>query len=316
MKILVTGGCGFIGHKVVQNLEKMNKEVLVVDNHSTYGSISQRELHYLVDERSSKIQSEIINLDINDFSALYKVFEFNPDVIIHLASFPRQKSVDINPQEGVKTMMEGLINILELCKTRRLIYISSSMVYGDFSGPARETDPCNPKGLYAVMKYAGERMVKDYGKRFGMQYNIIRPSAVYGPLDVGDRVIAKFMLNAIIDKPMKVNGAFEKLDFTFVDDTAMGICLTTTAGQPDETYNITRGEGRTLYDAAKYIRDIVGKGDIIVGNKDNKFPSRDALCIDKAKNDLLYNPSVDLKSGLEKYYDWFKDRVHWFTTSV
>lgn len=316
MKILVTGGCGFIGHKVVQILEKMNNEVLVVDNHSTYGSISQRELQYLVDERSSKIQSEIINLDINDFTALYKAFEFNPDIVIHLASFPRQKSVDISPQEGVKTMMEGLINILELCKTRRLIYISSSMVYGDFNGPAKETDPCNPKGLYAVMKYAGERMVKDYGKRFGMQYNIIRPSAVYGPLDVGDRVIAKFMLNAITDKPMKVNGAFEKLDFSFVDDTAMGICLTTTSGHPDATYNITRGEGRTLYDAAKYIRDLVGKGEIIVGDKDNKFPSRDALCIDKAKLELLYNPTTDLKTGLENYYDWFKDRVHWFTTSV
>jgi nucleoside-diphosphate-sugar epimerase len=316
MKILVTGGCGFIGHKVVQILEKMNNEVLIVDNHSTYGSISQRELQYLVDERSSKIQSKIINLDINDFTALYKAFEFNPDVVIHLASFPRQKSVDINPQEGVKTMMEGLINILELSKNRRLIYISSSMVYGDFNGPAKETDPCSPKGLYAVMKYAGERMVKDYANRFGMQYNIIRPSAVYGPLDVGDRVIAKFMLNAITDKPMKVNGAFEKLDFSFVDDTAMGICLTTTSGKPKATYNITRGEGRTLYDAAKYIRDIVGKGEIIVGDKDNKFPSRDALCIDKAKQELLYNPTTDLKTGLENYYDWFKDRVHWFTTSV
>ena len=316
MKILVTGGCGFIGHKVVQILEKMNNEVLIVDNHSTYGSISQRELQYLVDERSSKVQSEIINLDINDFTALYKAFEFNPDVVIHLASFPRQKSVDINPQEGVKTMMEGLINILELSKNRRLIYISSSMVYGDFNGPVKETDPCSPKGLYAVMKYAGERMVKDYADRFGMQYNIIRPSAVYGPLDVGDRVIAKFMLNAITDKPMKVNGAFEKLDFSFVDDTAMGICLTTTSGKPKATYNITRGEGRTLYDAAKYIRDLVGKGEIIVGDKDNKFPSRDALCIDKAKHELLYNPTTDLKTGLENYYDWFKDRVHWFTTSV
>lgn len=316
MKILVTGGCGFIGHKVVQNLERMNKEVLIVDNHSNYGSISQRELEYLVDERVENIHSDIINLNINDFTALHKAFEFNPDIVIHLASFPRQKSVDINPQEGVKTMMEGLINILELCKNKRLIYISSSMVYGDFTGPAKESDPCNPKGLYAVMKYAGERMVKDYSNRFGMQYNIIRPSAVYGPRDVGDRVIAKFMINAITNKPLKVNGAFEKLDFSFVDDTAMGICLVSTSGQSGETYNITRGEGKTLYDAAKHICNIVGKGNIIVGNKDNKFPSRDALCIDKAKSDLLYNPTIDLKTGLEKYYDWFKDRIHWFTTTI
>lgn len=316
MKVLVTGGCGFIGHRVVNLLERAGIETLVVDNHTTYGSISQRELTYLVDERSKDFSSNVIDIDICDFAALHKAFEFNPDVVIHLASFPRQKSVTINPQEGVKTMMEGLINVLELSKNRRLVYISSSMVYGDMNGPAKETDVCNPKGLYAVMKHSGEKMVEDYAKRFGMRYNIVRPSAVYGPCDVGDRVIAKFMLNAMIGKPMKVNGAFEKLDFTYVDDTAMGIFLVTTSGKPEQIYNITRGQSRTIYDAAKCIRDIVGQGDIITEDKDTNFPSRDALCIDKAREDLLFNPTNDLYDGLVKYYDWFKDRVHWFTTSV
>lgn len=316
MKVLVTGGCGFIGHRVVNLLEQAGMDVLVVDNHTTYGSISQRELTHLVDERSKDFGSNVIDIDICDFAALHKAFEFDPDVVIHLASFPRQKSVTINPQEGVKTMMEGLINVLELSKNRRLVYISSSMVYGDMNGPAKETDVCNPKGLYAVMKHSGEKMVEDYAKRFGMRYNIVRPSAVYGPRDVGDRVIAKFMLNAMIGKPLKVHGAFEKLDFTYVDDTAMGIFLVTTSGQPEQVYNITRGQGKTIYDAAKCIRDIVGQGDIITKDKDNNFPSRDALCIDKAREDLLFNPTHDLHDGLVKYYDWFKDRVHWFTTSV
>jgi len=317
MKVLVTGGCGFIGHRLVKLLERGGKDVLVVDNHTTYGSVSQRELTHLVHERSVDFNSNIINADICDFAALYKAFdEFDPDVVVHLASFPRQKSVSVNPQEGVKTMMEGLINVLELSKNRRMVYISSSMVYGDMTRPAVETDECNPKGLYALMKYTGEKMVEDYARKFGMKYNIVRPSAVYGPQDVGDRVIAKFMLNAMTDKPMKVNGAFEKLDFTYVDDTAMGIYLVTTSGEHEQTYNITRGCGRTLYDAAKLIRDIVGKGDIIAQDRDNQFPSRDALCIDKAREDLLFNPTHDLEDGLVKYYNWFKDRVHWFTTSI
>ena len=319
MRVLVTGGCGFIGHRVVNLLEKQGHDVLIVDNHTTYGSIHSDELGSLVKERKKFIKSDILTTDICDFVALYKAVEFDPDVVVHLASFPRQKSVDINPQEGVKTMMEGLLNILEISKNRRLIYISSSMVYGDMNGPAKEDDPCNPKGLYAIMKYTGEKMVKDYGRRFGMEYNIIRPSAVYGPRDVGDRVIAKFIRNARIGEPLKVNGREEKLDFSFVDDTASGICRVVNVGLPNETYNITRGQGRTIYDAACCVSDIIGFGEVIVQDKDSKFPSRDALCIDKAREQLGYNPTTNLEEGLQTYYEWFKkfyNNVHWFTPAI
>ena len=112
MRVLVTGGCGFIGHRVVNLLEKQGHDVLIVDNHTTYGSIQSDELKSLVKERKKFIKSDILTTDICDFVALYKAVEFDPDVVVHLASFPRQKSVDINPQEGVKTMMEGLLNIL------------------------------------------------------------------------------------------------------------------------------------------------------------------------------------------------------------
>ena len=319
MRVLVTGGCGFIGHRVVHLLEKQGHDVLIVDNHTTYGSIESDELVDLVKERKRFIKSKVLTTDICDFVALYKAIEFDPDVVVHLASFPRQKSVDINPQEGVKTMMEGLLNVLEISKNRRLIYISSSMVYGDMDGPAREDDPCSPKGLYAIMKYTGEKMVKDYGRRFGMEYNIIRPSAVYGPRDVGDRVIAKFLLNTRTGRPLTVNGVEEKLDFSFVDDTASGICRVVNVGLPNETYNITRGQARTIYDAAQCIIDMVGDGEVIVQEKEGKFPSRDALCIDKAREQLGYNPTTNLEEGLQIYYDWFTefyDHVHWFTTSV
>ena len=193
------------------------------------------------------------------------------------------------------------------------------MVYGDMNGPAKEDDPCNPKGLYAIMKYTGEKMVKDYGRRFGMEYNIIRPSAVYGPRDVGDRVIAKFLRNARIGEPLKVNGREEKLDFSFVDDTASGICRVINVGLPNETYNITRGQGRTIYDAACCVSDIIGFGEVIVQEKDSKFPSRDALCIDKAREQLGYNPTTNLEEGLQIYYEWFKkfyNNVHWFTSAI
>jgi nucleoside-diphosphate-sugar epimerase len=317
MRILVTGGCGFIGHQVVHKLENKNHEVLVIDNHKTYGSIPEKEISYLLDERKKYIRSEILNFDVCEFIALYSVFNsFNPDIVIHLASYPRQKSVDLNPQEGSKTMMQGLVNILELCKDKKFVYISSSMVYGDFKGPASENQICNPKGLYAIMKYAGEKIVEDYHYRYKMPYTIIRPSAVYGPRDVKDRVIAKFMLNAINGNPMIVKGSNEKLDFTYVEDTAEGIVLASLANFNQNIYNITRGKGKTLLDAAKIIQQIVGKGEIILKDKDDKFPSRDTLCIDNAANDFGYSPQTNLEEGLKYYYEWLSNSIYWFRQAI
>jgi nucleoside-diphosphate-sugar epimerase len=97
-------------------------------------------------------------------------------------------------------MMEGLLNLLESAKkhhVKRFVYISSSMVYGNFDNNVVESAVCNPEGQYGIMKLAGEWLVKDYARRTGMEVVIIRPSAVYGPLDVEDRVVAKFMLTAM-----------------------------------------------------------------------------------------------------------------------
>ena len=97
------------------------------------------------------------------------------------------------------------------------------MVYGDFTDQVTEDAPCRPQGQYGIMKLAGEWLVRDYTRSTGMAHTIIRPSAVYGPLDVEDRVIAKFMLTAMRGGVLKVNGREETLDFTYVDDAADGI---------------------------------------------------------------------------------------------
>ena len=84
------------------------------------------------------------------------------------------------------------------------------MVYGDFTDNVEEWEDCNPQGQYAIMKYAGELLVKDYTRQYDLKHTIIRPSAVYGPVDVDDRVISKFMLSALQDKPIRVFGKMEK----------------------------------------------------------------------------------------------------------
>ena len=321
-KFLVTGGMGLIGHNVVQRLEAKDHEVVIVDIMTNYGIIPQDELEYLLDERRKKIRTQdVYRTDIADGEAFDRVVaNHRPDVIIHMASFPRQKVVNANPAWGARVMMEGLINICESAKRHRIervVYISSSMVYGDFEDQVLEDADCHPIGQYGIMKLTGEDLVKDYHRRGCFDYAIIRPSAVYGPLDVEDRVVAKFMLAAMRGDTLRVNGAGETLDFTYVDDAADGIVAAATRiMSANKTFNITKSHSVSLLEAAEMIVKIVGKGTIEVKDKDADFPSRGALNIDRAKTILGYDPKVDVEEGFQKYYEWLSNSVYWSKKTV
>ena len=318
MKILVTGGLGLIGHNVVQRLQSKEHDVVIVDTRTTYGIIPQSEIDYLMSERMEKIAPDtpIYNVGIEQAFQLDAVFEqHRPEVVIHMASFPRQKVVNANPAWGAKVMMEGLINVCESAKrwgAERVVYISSSMVYGDFEDQVLEDDDCRPIGQYGIMKLTGEDLVKDYHRRGAFEYAIIRPSAVYGPLDVEDRVVAKFMLTAMRGGTLRVNGAGETLDFTYVDDAADGIVSAATRIMSrNNTYNITKSHSVSLLEAAEMIVKIVGQGEIECRDKDADFPSRGALNIDRARTILGYDPKVDVEQGFQKYYEWLSQSTYW-----
>jgi nucleoside-diphosphate-sugar epimerase len=316
MRIVVTGGLGLIGHNVVKKLEQQGHEIAVVDTRTNYGIIPQSEINYLISERLKIIKTDrLYTIDITDVSGINWLFKkHKPELVIHLASFPRQKVVNANPCLGSRTMSEGLLNLLENCKkhkVQRFFYASSSMVYGDFQDYVTEDSICQPQGQYGIMKLAGEWLVKDY-QRHGIDYTIFRPSAVYGPLDVEDRVISKFLLTAMRGGVLKVNGVNETLDFTYVDDAANGIvdavqCATT----KNKTYNITKSHSKTLLSAAELAVKLVGQGTIEVREKDADFPSRGALDITAARRDFNFNPKIDIDEGFEIYYRWIKNSEYW-----
>jgi nucleoside-diphosphate-sugar epimerase len=316
MKILVTGGLGLIGHNVVNKLQQQGHSVVITDTRTTYGIIPQDEIDYLMAERLKKIQpgqTHAIDIISDSIDWLFERYKF--DMVIHMASFPRQKVVNANPRLGAKTMMEGLLNLCEASKkhnVKKFIYISSSMVYGDFINDVTEDYDCKPQGQYGIMKLAGEHLVKDYSRRGCFTHTIIRPSAVYGPLDVEDRVIAKFMLTAMRDGTLNVNGANETLDFTYVEDAADGIVGAALSDNTEnKKYNITKSHSRTLLDAANLAVKYAGKGIINVRDKDADFPSRGALNIDAAKKDFGYDPKVDVEEGFERYYEWLSTSSYW-----
>ena len=319
MNILVTGGLGLIGHNVVKRLQEQGHIVSIMDTLTNYGIIPQAEIDYLINERSKKIDlSGHYNYDISDAKLVDHVFNIEqPEIVIHMASFPRQKVVNANPAQGSRVMSEGLINLLEASNNydvRKFIYISSSMVYGDFKDDVKENYDCKPQGQYGILKLAGEWLVKDYSRRTALAYTIIRPSAVYGPLDVEDRVISKFILRAMRGDTLKVNGAGETLDFTYVDDAADGIVAAALSDNTEnKTYNITKSHSHTLIDAANLAVKIVGNGTIEVAERDLDFPSRGALNIDAARKDFGFDPKVDVEEGFRIYYDWLLKSEYWKT---
>jgi nucleoside-diphosphate-sugar epimerase len=323
MNILVTGGLGLIGHNVVKRLQDMGHLVSIMDTKTNYGIIPQDEIDYLMAERRKKIavDSYIYDKDISDAKSVDHIFNVEqPEIVIHMASFPRQKVVNANPAWGSRVMSEGLLNLLEASnkyEVRKFIYISSSMVYGDFTDDVTEDYDCKPQGQYGILKLAGEDLVKDYTRRTNLVHTIIRPSAVYGELDVEDRVIAKFMLTAMRGGTLNVNGANETLDFTYVEDAADGIVAAALSDNTEnKTYNITKSHSRTLLEAAQLALKLAGGGILLVRDKDKDFPSRGALNIDAARKDFGYDPKVDVEEGFERYYEWLSNSPFWSSKTV
>ena len=219
-------------------------------------------------------------------------------------------------------MATGLVNLLEMTRRYRVpkfVYVSSSMVYGDFVNNVTEDAECRPQGLYGIMKYMGEKIVEDYTRLGHFAHVIVRPSAVYGEFDIEDRVVSKFILGAIRGETLKVKGANEVLDFTHVEDTAQGIVLAATKEAADNNiYNITRSnpDTKTLLDAASLAIRVAGRGGVEVLDRDMNFPSRGRLSIERAVQDLGYAPTINIEEGFKRYHDWFKDSVFWTPPTV
>lgn len=320
MKILVTGGLGFIGHHVVYELEQQGHSVVITDTQTTYDIIPEIELNPLIRERRELIKTDrIYSIDISDRDGMsWLIRTHRPARVIHLASFPRQKVVNANPQWGSRSMSEGLLNLLEAAsqnQVEKFVYVSSSMVYGDFVGADHagipESHATTPRGAYGIMKLAGEWLVRDYTRKTGMAHVIVRPSAVYGPRDVEDRVVSKFLTTARRQGIIQVNGADESLDFTYVTDAAQGTAQATVSENAwNTTYNITRGRARTLAEAAQLAIEIAQGGSLRTNPADDNFPSRGTLNTARAQLDFGFEPKIDIEQGFRLYYEWLDNSVY------
>ncbi len=185
MKILITGGNGFIGSKIVELLCNKHK-ITILDNDETYGLVKEQQLKNLLiwrKRRWKKISTEIKG-DIRESLVGIKAFKSRPDMVIHLASYPRAKIIQSNPVEGISQVVDGTVNMLwHAAKfgAKKFVYVSSSMVYGHFKDGTKENAKTKPINMYGEAKLTGERLTKLWCTNNNLDYAIVRPSGVYGP---------------------------------------------------------------------------------------------------------------------------------------
>jgi nucleoside-diphosphate-sugar epimerase len=311
MKILVTGGNGFIGSKLVEILSQQHR-VSILDDNLTYGLVSPDELekYYVYRQRNWKNIGIVLKGDVRDADVGLRAFKSNPDIVIHLAAYPRAKLVQDNPLEGISQIVDGTTNMLwhaEKFGVKKFVYVSSSMVYGNYRDGTAEDDDTKPTNIYGEAKLMGERLTKHFAARSGLKYNIIRPSGVYGPGDLPDRVLSKFFEAAMNNKSLNVHNGKNKVDFTYVDDTATGIAQVSLSEVYNTSFNITAGNAVSLQTAAKMVVRVTGsKSKIVDTGRNQLYPDRGTLDINRAKKYIKYKPQYDFKTGLEQYYDWIK----------
>lgn len=315
-KVLLAGGAGFIGSYLAKNLRARGHGVVVYDSFTYFVSPLRPRYHLYLEDRLEMIRpfATLVRGDLRHTRVFRKcLLDHRPSRVVILAALPIADVSNEFSEEAVENNFVATVNALEVIRdlefVQRVVYTSSSMVYGDFrEEPCPEDHPCEPKEVYGASKLAAETMVKAFGRRFGLEYAIVRPSAVYGPTDINRRVTGIFLENALEGRPLRLaGGGTAALDFTYVEDAADGIARAALEpGGANEVFNITRGQARTLKDLASIVADLVPGTRLEVAPEDSSRPRRGTLSIEKARRLLGYDPKVDLGEGMRRYVAYLR----------
>jgi UDP-glucose 4-epimerase len=312
VKILILGGHGFIGSHTSNILKSMGHTIGVVDCYHRYYTFPKAEYDKISELRIQHSNADLVyNGHIEDVPFMENVFkQFKPEVVIHVATYPNAYMVKRNVIDATGNMITATATILDLCvehKVGKIVFASSSMVYGDFKVDAPdENEETNPLTLYGSYKLMGEKMCKIWLREKDLNYTILRPSALYGTRDMITRVISKMTESAIKSGIIKVYGATNKLDFSWVEDVASAFAISATDDNTtNKTFNCTRGKGRMIIEAAEMVRSKFG-GKILEYPADDFYPNRDTLNSDKLKYATEWSPKVDIEKGVPEYLNWFE----------
>ncbi|MVT03829.1 dTDP-glucose 4,6-dehydratase [Enterobacter sp. 10-1] len=337
MKILVTGGAGFIGSAVVRHIiENTLDEVHVVDC-LTYAGNLESLATVAGSERYSFSQT-----DITDAAAVSAQFsEFRPDIVMHLAAESHvDRSID-GPAAFILTNVIGTFTLLEEARhywstlgeqqkqSFRFHHISTDEVYGDLHGTNdlfTEETPYAPSSPYSASKAGSDHLVRAWNRTYGLPVVVTNCSNNYGPYHFPEKLIPLTILNALAGKPLPVYGNGEQVrDWLYVEDHARALYKVATEGKSGETYNIGGHNERKNIDVVRTICAILDKvvaqkpgnishfADLITFVTDR--PGHDlryAIDATKIQSDLGWVPQETFESGIEKTVHWYLNNQSWW----
>lgn len=336
MKILITGGAGFIGSSVVRQAIKAGHSVVNVDvltyaaNLANVASVAGHE-NYTFEK-----------IDICDFDALKAAVDTHqPDAIMHLAAESHvDRSID-GPGAFIQTNVIGTFNLLQIARDYwtgldadrqaafRFHHVSTDEVYGDLDvqDPAfTETHAYDPSSPYSASKAASDHLVRSWARTYGLPVVITNCSNNYGPYQFPEKLIPVVILKALHKQPIPVYGAGDNIrDWLYVDDHADALLTVLSKGALGETYNIGGNNERTNLELVKTICALVDdyRGDGFDHASLIEFvtdrPGHDrryAINADKIKNELGWVPSVQFNDGFGATLRWYLDNQDWWMPLV
>ncbi|MBQ0728930.1 MAG: dTDP-glucose 4,6-dehydratase, partial [Thalassolituus oleivorans] len=337
MRLLVTGGAGFIGSAVIRYvIEQTEDEVLNLDALTYAGNLAS--LSAVADSpRYQFVQADIRNL----LELRAVVTRFQPDAIMHLAAESHvDRSID-GPADFIQTNVLGTFNLLEVVRdyvqampperaaTFRFHHVSTDEVFGDLGLSAvkfTEQTAYAPSSPYAASKAAADHLVRAWGRTYGLPIVVSNCSNNYGPCQFPEKLIPHIILNALQGKPLPVYGdGLQVRDWLYVDDHAAALYRVLTAGQAGETYNIGGHNEQTNLDVVNAICDLLNT---LVDNKlvgiarfndlitfvDDR-PGHDvryAIDASKIQHELGWQPKETFASGLAKTVRWYLANEPWW----
>jgi len=320
MHVVVTGGAGFIGSHVCEQLVALGHRVTAVDSFDSLlyaASAKRRNAADIVARCGSQL--EVVEHDVVDLAAMTDVFKRGCDVVCHLAALAGVRpSLEAAPRY-MRVNVEGTTVVLEAmrrCGLQRLVFASSSSVYGarsDAPGGFREDDPCPaPASPYAASKLMAEIALRTYSRLYGIGSIALRYFTVYGPRQRPDMGIAKFVAAIAAGKPITLYGDGTSLrDYTYIDDIVRGTVAAIESSAAVRTEIVNLGGTRTtsLAELIALIEATIGRAAIIQREPDQ--PGDVPLTfanIERAAALFGYAPQTPPAEGIKRYWDWVAER--------
>jgi dTDP-glucose 4,6-dehydratase len=314
MRLLVTGGAGFIGSNFVRRQVNSSRwsSIVVLDSLTYAGNLENLAVCES-DLRYQFVKGDI--LDQNLVEALVK----KVDVLVHFAAESHVDRSIVNPHKFVETNVLGTHVLLRAAlgvENLKFIHVSTDEVYGSIEqGSWPETHPINPNSPYSASKASSDLLALSYFRTFGLDVMVTRCSNNYGPFQFPEKIIPLFVTNIIEGKKVPMYGTGLNIrDWLHVDDHCRGIELVIEKGLPGEIYNLGGGKELTNMDLTLRILQLMGKdADSIVKVADRKgHDQRYSVDISKAITQLGYKPMIDFDEGLSETIKWYEENSGWW----